>query len=131
MAKLSIIIPAYNEENTIEKIVDKLIGTDLIKDTDKEILIINDFSTDATAGRIANLVSSNPDVAIITQNHESNKGKGAAIHTGIAMATGDILGIRSVTRCLHFYLTCLPISISPTWRLVIRCGKQRLSKILN
>jgi len=94
MAKLSIIIPAYNEENTIEKIVKKLVDTQLIRDTTKELVIINDYSSDSTATIISELVAANPTVNIVTQSHDKNQGKGAAIHTGIALATGDIVVIQ-------------------------------------
>lgn len=94
MAKLSIIIPAYNEENTIVTIVNKLINTELIGGTQKELVIINDHSTDATSSLIKELREAHPDVEMIIHEHDKNMGKGAALHTGIGLATGDMLVIQ-------------------------------------
>lgn len=94
MTKLSIIIPAYNEENTIEKIVTKLINTELIQDIQKELVIVNDCSTDGTRSVIDQLISRNPESTIIIHEHDKNRGKGAALHSGINIATGDIIVIQ-------------------------------------
>jgi len=66
----------------------------LIRDTEKEIVIINDCSTDSTGSKIEQLIANNQTANIITQKHTKNSGKGAAIHTGIAQATGDILVVQ-------------------------------------
>jgi len=94
MAKLSIIIPAYNEENTIEKIVKKLVDTELLGGTQKELVIVNDHSTDATGKIIEQLQEVYTDVYMIVHHHDKNKGKGAALHSGIRLATGDIVVIQ-------------------------------------
>ena len=94
MAKLSIIIPAYNEENTIEKIVKKLVDTELLGGTQKELVIVNDHSTDATGKIIEQLQEVYTDVDMIVHHHDKNKGKGAALHSGIRLATGDIVVIQ-------------------------------------
>jgi len=94
MAKLSIIIPAYNEENTIEKIVKKLVDTELLGGTQKELVIVNDHSTDATGKIIEQLQEVYTDVDMIVHHHNKNKGKGAALHSGIRLATGDIVVIQ-------------------------------------
>jgi len=94
MAKLSIIIPAYNEENTIKKIVKKLVDTELLGGTQKELVIVNDHSTDATGKIIEQLQEVYTDVDMIVHHHNKNKGKGAALHSGIRLATGDIVVIQ-------------------------------------
>lgn len=95
MAKLSILIPCYNEEHTIEKIVNKLYALQLIEDTVKELVIIDDCSTDNTADIIKCISKACPkDIDLITYRHDKNQGKGAALHTGIAKATGDILVVQ-------------------------------------
>ena len=92
--KISIIIPAYNEESTITIIVDKLIKLALIENIKKEIIIVNDCSTDGTDKLIENIVASHLDIEIVYLKHSNNAGKGAAIHTGIKSATGDYLMIQ-------------------------------------
>ncbi len=87
--KLSIIIPAYNEGNTIHQILNKIKATTLLNSIEKEIIIVNDCSKDNTEKSILNYIHDNPDVKIIYLKHELNSGKGAAIHTGIKNATGD------------------------------------------
>jgi glycosyltransferase involved in cell wall biosynthesis len=94
MNKLSIIIPAYNEEKTIHFILDKVRNVVLIKNVSKEVIIVNDCSTDRTADAIKGYMNSNPDFKITYFEHEVNKGKGAALHTGISKATGDFLVIQ-------------------------------------
>lgn len=89
MKKLSIIIPVYNEEKTIHLILDKVRKVTLPQNIEKEIIIVNDCSTDATTQAIQNYRESHSDFPICFVEHEKNKGKGAALHTGIAKATGD------------------------------------------
>ncbi|MFT6000761.1 MAG: glycosyltransferase involved in cell wall biosynthesis, partial [Neolewinella sp.] len=91
---LSIIIPAYNEERTIHLILDKVRDVVLIGDLTKEIIIVNDCSSDNTAGAVQRYSSANPGLNIQYYAHEVNKGKGAALHTGIAKATGKYLIIQ-------------------------------------
>jgi len=90
---LSIIIPAYNEEKTIHFILNKLKEVKL-DSIDKEIIIINDCSTDKTEAAIMSYISQNKDSNIFYFKHETNKGKGAAIQTGIVKATGDFIVIQ-------------------------------------
>jgi glycosyltransferase involved in cell wall biosynthesis len=92
--KLSIIIPAYNEGATIACILDKIKDVCLINNIKKEIIIIDDFSTDNTAGILASYQQENPDLDIVYIKHVVNKGKGACLHTGIAKATGEYLIIQ-------------------------------------
>jgi glycosyltransferase involved in cell wall biosynthesis len=87
--KLSIIIPAYNEEKTIHLILDKIKQVHLLQDIEKEIIIVNDFSTDNTEEAIFNYIKQNPNIRIQYFKHSFNQGKGAALHTGIKEATGD------------------------------------------
>ena len=92
--KLSIVIPAYNEAPTIHYILDKIKAVQLIGDLKKEIIIVNDFSTDDTERAILRYSEANPEMNIQYSKHEVNKGKGAALHTGIKNATGDFLIIQ-------------------------------------
>ena len=94
MIKLSIIIPAYNEGTTIHHILNKVKMVELIQDIRKEVIIVNDFSKDNTEEAIMNYISQNPELSITYYKHEMNKGKGAALHTGISKATGDYLIIQ-------------------------------------
>jgi glycosyltransferase involved in cell wall biosynthesis len=88
------IIPAYNEGKTIHLILDKIKDVKLIEEIQKEVIIINDCSTDNTETAINNYVSINQNFNITYLKHETNKGKGAALHTGIKNATGDYLIIQ-------------------------------------
>ncbi len=92
--KISIIVPAFNEESTISIIADKLLNLYLVNNIKKEIVIINDCSTDKTDYLIQNIIQLNPTAEIIYIKHEKNLGKGAAIHSGIKNATGDYLIIQ-------------------------------------
>ncbi len=92
--KLSIIVPAYNEENTIHLILDKIKEVVLINNIEKEIIIVNDCSSDDTEGAINSYISQNISLGIKYFKHEINKGKGAALHTGIREANGEYLIIQ-------------------------------------
>src|SRR5215469_6357289 len=92
--KLSIIIPAYNEGNTIHLILNKIKSVKLIDNIQKEIIIVNDCSKDHTEQAIDGYQRSNPDMNIQYFKHDFNKGKGAALHTGISKATGEYLIIQ-------------------------------------
>jgi len=91
---LSIVVPAYNEEATIHNILEKLNELTLIDGVKKEIIVVNDCSKDKTEEVIQSFISSNEKANIIYKKHEVNQGKGAALHTGIASATGDFLVIQ-------------------------------------
>jgi len=89
--KLSVIVPAYNEEKTIWKVLDKLKSIELIGGFQREIVIVNDCSSDNTEGMIKRFIEENPLIEISYFRHEYNQGKGAALHTGIRKASGDYI----------------------------------------
>jgi len=92
--KLSIIIPAYNEARTIHLILDRVAEVKLINNIQKELILVNDCSTDATEEVLLKYSDAHPELNIQYFKHEVNKGKGAAIHTGIQKATGQYLIIQ-------------------------------------
>jgi glycosyltransferase involved in cell wall biosynthesis len=89
--KLSIIIPVYNEENTVLEILKALEKTTLIEGVKKEYVLVNDCSTDKSKDIIEKYILDNKEVDAKLFSHEKNKGKGAALHTGINYATGDYI----------------------------------------
>lgn len=91
---LSIVIPAYNEGRTIHRILDRVKAVKLVNDIGKEVIIVNDFSTDNTEEAVLNYQKENPELPISYYKHDKNKGKGAALHTGIDKATGDFIIIQ-------------------------------------
>ncbi len=94
VSKLSIVIPAYNEGKTIHLILDKVKDVQLLGDIQKEIIIVNDCSKDDTEEAVKRYHESNASLNIQYFKHEVNKGKGAALHTGIKLATGDVVIIQ-------------------------------------
>lgn len=92
--KLSIVIPAYNEGRTIHLILDKIKGVVLPGGIEKEIIIVNDCSKDNTETAVQQYIAQNPELNIQYRQHEVNKGKGAALHTGIREASGDYIVIQ-------------------------------------
>lgn len=92
--KLSIIVPAYNEENTVQNMLSKIFSFDLINGIEKEVVVVNDCSTDNTDQQILAFIAEHPQHQIIYSQHEVNQGKGAALRTGIKSATGDYIIIQ-------------------------------------
>ncbi len=91
---LSIVIPAYNEEATIVEILSVLDAVQLPEAICKELIIVNDCSTDDTAGRIKAFMSANAHLNIRFFEQPKNMGKGAALHRGIQEASGQYIIIQ-------------------------------------
>jgi len=91
---LSIVIPAYNEERTIHEILDAVRAVELDGGMKKEVIIVDDCSSDNTMGRLEEYSKEHPEMGLSLHKHEVNKGKGAALHTGIDKATGDYIIIQ-------------------------------------
>lgn len=91
---LSIVIPAYNEERTIHLILDKVREVELRDGIQKELILVNDCSKDDTEGAIQRYMKAHPELNIQYHAHEVNKGKGAALHTGINVSSGEYVIIQ-------------------------------------
>lgn len=93
IGKLSIIIPVFNEEKNIEEVLKNIFSLQLPFDIKKQVIIVDDRSTDESASRIEKLLSEkNSDTHFIKQ--KVNGGKGSAIRAGLSVATGDYLIIQ-------------------------------------
>ena len=92
--KLSVVIPAYNEEATIHSILDRVAEVELLEGIQKELILVNDASGDRTEEFIQTYIKDHPELDIQYVAHEKNQGKGAALHTGIQKASGEYLIIQ-------------------------------------
>ncbi len=89
--KLSILIPAYNEEATIIDLLEKVKSVELERQIKKEIIVVNDCSTDNTLALIGQFKTNNPTLDFTYHTQDVNQGKGAAINRAIQECTGDYL----------------------------------------
>jgi SAM-dependent methyltransferase len=88
MPKLSILVPVYNEEEYVGAILDRVLKAPLPPGIDREIIVVDDGSTDGSAEAVAAMAAAAPGM-IRMARHERNLGKGAAVRTAIDLATGD------------------------------------------
>lgn len=86
--KVSVVIPVYNERDTIESLLARVREVPI----EKEIVLVDDFSTDGTRDKLKGLENSHADLSI--HYHDVNRGKGAALRTGFSKATGDVIIIQ-------------------------------------
>ena len=92
--KLSIVIPVYNEGRTVREILDLVRGVELVGGISKEVIIVDDGSKDDTVSILNEYIAEYPGAGFQLFEHGVNQGKGAALHTGIAKATGDYVIIQ-------------------------------------
>jgi glycosyltransferase involved in cell wall biosynthesis len=91
---LSVVIPMYNEIFTIEEVLERVKNVSLLGDLQKEIIVVDDFSTDGSSVKVQKYIEANPDLMITLHRHDANQGKGAALHTGIRLCKGDLIVVQ-------------------------------------
>jgi dolichol-phosphate mannosyltransferase len=91
---LSIIIPVYNEVNLVCELLDKVVNLRLGDGLEKELIVVDDGSSDATHAAVEAFIARNPEAGIRLLRHPANQGKGAGVRTGMESARGDILIIQ-------------------------------------
>ena len=93
--KISILIPVYNEFRGLPQVLDRVLAAPIPEGCEREVVIIDDGSTDGTSQLIQKYVRQLPDPNMVAVHHTIvNFGKGAAVRVGIAKATGDIILIQ-------------------------------------
>ncbi len=91
---LSVVMPLYNEAATIDKILDAVLAVQLVGGLAIELILVDDCSSDGSAAAVERYMAAHPEANIRLFRHEKNRGKGAALHTGIAQAAGQALIIQ-------------------------------------
>ena len=89
--KISILVPVYNEKNTVTQVLEAVAKLKLLHDIEKEIIVVDDGSKDNTVEIVKKFIIENPGANIVLHEHGVNQGKGAALHTGIGKASGDLI----------------------------------------
>ena len=84
--KISVVIPIYNEEATVQELLRRVVESPY----EKELVLVDDCSSDATREKVEEFIEKNPDVEIRFHKHETNQGKGAGLRTGFADVKGDV-----------------------------------------
>ncbi|MCD6333029.1 MAG: glycosyltransferase family 2 protein [Bacteroidales bacterium] len=92
--QLSVIIPVYNEEATIRRVLEGVLAVELMDGISKQIVLVDDGSIDGTHHEINRFMDDHPKANLIRIRHEKNLGKGSALNTGIKAATGDFIIIQ-------------------------------------
>ena len=90
--KLSVVIPVYNEKETLETVLRRVLDIDI--GLQKQIILVDDFSTDGTRDLYEAIREKHGGIELVIELHDRNQGKGAALRTGFAAATGDIILIQ-------------------------------------
>lgn len=91
VSRVSIVIPVYNEEATVQRLVDLVANAHLPEDLEREIICVNDASTDGTAAKLDELPGLFPHCTFVIRHQRENRGKGAALREGFSHATGDVV----------------------------------------
>jgi glycosyltransferase involved in cell wall biosynthesis len=105
--KLSVIMPAHNEEETIDEVIAQVLAVEL-DDGELELIVVDDASTDSTPRKLEAYAD---DPRMVVLRHERNRGKGGAIRTGLAKATGDVTVIQDAD--LEYDPSELPGLVTP------------------
>lgn len=92
MTRLSIMIPVFNEQYTIEEVVERVFSAPLPPGVEREVVVVDDCSTDETPRRLAELAARYRGLRVV--RHEKNRGKGASIRTAVRHTTGDVCVIQ-------------------------------------
>ncbi len=90
--KLSILVPVYNEEHYIEQVLEAVLGAPLPEGMDREVIVVDDASTDRTCQRLRRFAAGHPQVRLFF--HSANQGKGAAIRKAVKQSSGDVIVIQ-------------------------------------
>ena len=91
---LSIIVPCYNEEKLVTDVLKMVVDAEIISGVKKEVIVIDDGSSDNTSLAIQQFIQANPTHSIKLIRHQSNRGKGACIKSGLEHTTGEVLVIQ-------------------------------------
>jgi glycosyltransferase involved in cell wall biosynthesis len=100
MTKLSVVIPVFNEESTAEALLHRVAKAPVQAGVDLEIIVVDDASTDGTLAKLRELQAAG-DLEFRLLEHEVNRGKGAALRTGFAQVTGDIVLVQDADLEYH------------------------------
>ncbi len=117
---LSIIIPAYNEEKTIAELLQRVLDADLGEGIDRELIVVNDCSTDSTGRIVQSFIAAHPQAPITYLVHDRNQGKGMAVRTGIQAVTGNYVVMQDADLELdpNDFARMLPHLLSGQYRVV-------------
>ena len=110
MKKLSIVIPVYNEIETIEELLERVFTAPLPESLAREVIVVDDASTDGTGDRLAELAV-RPGREFHLERHPVNRGKGAGLRTGFAAVSGDIVLVQDAD--LEYHPREYPILLEP------------------